>query len=87
MSGKVGLAGIKLAPLTGAYDLTGIRDRGRPVKALAEGIANEGARRCVVSTDPRVDVPQELAPLGDGHAPLQDAGGSALVQLTVDEGK
>jgi hypothetical protein len=57
MSGKVGLAGVKLAPLAGAYDLTGIRDRGRPVKALAEGIANEGTRRCVMATDPRVDVP------------------------------
>jgi hypothetical protein len=34
-----------------------------------------------------VDVPQKLAPFGDGHAPLQDAGGGALVQLAVDEGK
>jgi hypothetical protein len=25
-----------------------------------------------------VNVPEELAPLGDGHALLQDAGGSAL---------
>jgi hypothetical protein len=40
-----------------------------------------------MATDPRVDVSQELAPLGDGHAPLQDAGGGALVQLAVDEGK
>jgi hypothetical protein len=87
MSGKVGLAGVKLAPLAGAYDLTGIRDRGRPVKALAEGIANEGARRCVMATYPRVDVPQELAPIRDGHAPLQDAGGGALLQLAVDEDK
>jgi hypothetical protein len=40
-----------------------------------------------MAADPGVDVPQELAPLGDGHAPLQDAGGGALVQLAVDEGK
>jgi hypothetical protein len=33
----------------------------------------------------RVYVPEELAPLGDGHASLQDAGGGALVQLAVDE--
>jgi hypothetical protein len=32
-------------------------------------------------------VPEELAPLGDGHASLQDAGGGALVQLAVDEGE
>jgi hypothetical protein len=40
-----------------------------------------------MATDPRVDVPQELAPLRDGHTPLQDAGGGVLVQLAVDEGK
>jgi hypothetical protein len=66
MSGKVGLAGVKLAPLVGAYDLAGVRDRGGPVKALAESIANEGTRRGRMATDPSVDVPQELAPLGDG---------------------
>jgi hypothetical protein len=87
MSGKVGLAGVELAPFAGAYDLAGVRDRGRPVKALAESIANEGTRCRVMATDPSVDVPKELAPLGDGHAPLQDAGGGALVQLAVDEGK
>jgi hypothetical protein len=30
-------------------------------------------------------VPEELAPLGDRHASLQDAGGGALVQLAVNE--
>jgi hypothetical protein len=87
MSGKVGLAGVELEPFAGAYDLAGVRDRGRPVKALAESIANEGTRRGVMATDPGVDVSQELTPLGNGHAPLQDAGGGALVQLAVDEGK
>jgi hypothetical protein len=71
VSGKVGLAGVKLAPLAGAYDFAGVRDRGRPVKALAERIANEGARRRMMAADPGVDVPQELAPLGDGHAPCK----------------
>jgi hypothetical protein len=32
-----------------------------------------------------VYVPEELAPLWDGHASLQDARGGALVQLAVDE--
>jgi hypothetical protein len=57
MSGKVGLAGVELAPFAGAYDFAGVRDRGRPVKALAESVANEGARRGVMATDPGVDVP------------------------------
>jgi hypothetical protein len=87
MSREVGLVGVELAPFAGAHNLAGIRDRGRPVKALAECVANEGAGRGVMATDPRVDVPQELAPLGDGDTPLQDAGGGALVQLTVDEGE
>jgi hypothetical protein len=33
-----------------------------------------------------VDVPDELTALGDGDAPLQDTGRSALVQLVIDEG-
>jgi hypothetical protein len=40
MGGEVGLAGVELAPFAGAYDFTGVRDRGRPVKALAESVAN-----------------------------------------------
>jgi hypothetical protein len=57
MGGKVGLAGVELAPFAGAYDLAGVRDRGRPVKALAKSVANEGARRGVMATDSSVDVP------------------------------
>jgi hypothetical protein len=30
-------------------------------------------------------IPEELSPLRDGHASLQDAGRGALVQLAVDE--
>jgi hypothetical protein len=30
-------------------------------------------------------ITEELAPLRDGHALLQDPGGDALVQLAVDE--
>jgi hypothetical protein len=45
---EVGFAGVELAPLAGAYDLTGIRDRSGPVKALAECVAYEGEGRGVV---------------------------------------
>jgi hypothetical protein len=57
MSGKVGLAGVELAPFAVAYDFAGVHDRGRPVKALAESVANEGTRRGVMATDSSVDVP------------------------------
>jgi hypothetical protein len=40
---------------------------------LAERVAHEGARRCVVAAHARVDVSKELTPLRDGHASLQDA--------------
>jgi hypothetical protein len=41
----------------------------------------------MVAANARVYVSEELAPLGDGYASLQDAGGGALVQLVVDEGE
>jgi hypothetical protein len=41
----------------------------------------------MVAANARVYVPEELAPLGDGHASLQDVGGGALLQLAVDEGE
>jgi hypothetical protein len=84
---KVGFSGIELAPFAGAHDLVGVRDRGGPVEALAKRVAYEGARRGMVAADPRMYVPEELTPLGDGHASLQDAGSGALVQLVVDEGE
>jgi hypothetical protein len=39
MSQKVGLAGVKLAPLAGVHDLVGVSDRSGPIKALAERVA------------------------------------------------
>jgi hypothetical protein len=81
---EIGFAGVELAPFVGAYDLAGVGDRGGPIEALTERVAYEGARRGMVTADARVYVPEALAPLGDGHASLQDAGGGALVQLAVD---
>jgi hypothetical protein len=62
-----------LAPLAGAHNLVGVGDRGGPVEALAERIAHEGARRRVVATHAHVDIAEELVPLRNGYAPLQDA--------------
>jgi hypothetical protein len=76
---EVGFSGVELAPFAGAHDLAGVRDRGGPIEALAECVAHEGARRGMVATDSRMYVPEELAPLGDGYASLQDAGGGTFV--------
>jgi hypothetical protein len=84
---KVGLAGVELAPFTGAHDLVGISDRSGSVEALAERVAHEGVWCRVVAAYARVDVSKELAPLRDRYASLQDARGGALVQLAVDEGE
>jgi ribonuclease D len=79
---EIGLAGVKLAPLAGAHDLAGISDRGGPVEALAERVAHESAWHRVVAAYSRVYVLEELAPLRDGHAALQDSQRGALVQST-----
>jgi hypothetical protein len=68
-----------LAPFAGAHDLAGVGDRGGPVEALVECIAHEGAGCCVMAAHARMYISEELAPLRDGHASLQDAGRSALV--------
>jgi hypothetical protein len=65
----VSLAGVKLSPFVGAHDLAGIRDRGRPVEALAERVAHEGAWRCVVAAYARVNVSKGLAPVDIKSAP------------------
>jgi hypothetical protein len=85
MCREIGFAGIELAPFAGAHDLAGIGDRGGPVKALAERVAHEGAGCCMVTAHARMYIPEELAPLRDRHASLQNAGRGALVQLAVNE--
>jgi hypothetical protein len=84
---EVGLAGVELAPFAGAHDLTGICDRSKPVEALVERVAHEGAWRRVVAAHACVNISKELTPLRDGYASLQDTRRSALVQLAVDEGE
>jgi hypothetical protein len=83
--GEIGFVGVELAPFAGAHDLASVSDRGGTIEALAECIAHEGEVCGVVDAHTRVYISEELAPLGDGHASLQDAGCSALVQLAIDE--
>jgi hypothetical protein len=69
-SREIGLAGVELAPFAGAHDLAGVGDRSGPVEALTERIAHEGAWCCVMAAHARMYIPEELAPLRDGHASL-----------------
>jgi alkylated DNA nucleotide flippase Atl1 len=70
---KVGLAGVKLTPFAGVYDLAGVSDLRGPVEALAERVDHEGAWHRVVAAHARVNVSKELAPLRDRHTSLRDA--------------
>jgi hypothetical protein len=70
---EVSFVGVKLAPFAGVHDLIGVGDRGGPMETLAERVAHEGAWRHVVAAHARVDIAEELAPLGNGYAPLQNA--------------
>ena len=78
------LSSVELATLAGPHDVGGVGDRGGPVKALSKCVTHEGARRGVVIADASVDVTDQLLALGDGDASLQDARGTALVQLVID---
>ena len=64
------LPGVELAPLASPHDLGGIGNFSGPVEALPERIADEGARRGVVTADASVDVADQLLALGDGNASL-----------------
>jgi hypothetical protein len=55
-----------LAPFAGAHNLAGVSNRSKPVEALAECVAHEGARCRVVAAHTRVNVSEELTPLRDG---------------------
>ena len=79
------LPGVELAALAGPHDIGGIGDCSGPVEALTKCVAHEGARRSVLTADAGVDVLDQLLALGDGDASLQNARGTVLVQLIVDQ--
>jgi hypothetical protein len=62
MRWEVGLAGVELAPLAGAYDLVGVSDRGGVVEAMAERITHEVMRRRVVAAHACVDAQRSSCP-------------------------
>jgi hypothetical protein len=84
---EIGLAGVELAPFAGAHDLAGVGDHGGPVETLTERIAHEGVWCYVMAAHAHMYIPEELAPLSNGYASLQDSRRDALVHLAVDEGE
>ena len=87
MSWEKGPTRVELAPLAGAHDLVGVGNRCGLVEALAKRVAHEGARCRVMAAHACVDVTDEFPAVGNGNAPLQDAGRGALVQLAINHGE
>jgi hypothetical protein len=81
---EVCFSSIELATLTGPHDVGGVGDRGGPVKPLPKCITHKGVRCGMMTAGASVDVTDQLLALGDGDASLQDARGTAFVQLVVD---
>ena len=81
------LPSIVLAPFVGAYDLLSISYHGRLVEALSEHISNQGSGRGMVTADPTMDIAQQMLPLLEGDAALQDLGVASLVEFVFHKNK
>ena len=60
---------------------------GRPIEALSECVSDQGSRRGMVTVDPTMDITQQLLPLLDGDAALQDPGVASPVELALNKDK
>ena len=83
----MGLPSVVLTPFIGAHNLFNISYYGQSVDALSEYVSNKGSSYGMVPTDPAVDITQQLLPLFDGDAALQDPGVALPVELTLNNDK
>ena len=79
MGREVYLSSVELATLAGPHDVSGVGDRGGPVKTLPKRVTHEGAWRGVIAANAGMDVADQLLALGNGDASLHNARGTALV--------
>jgi hypothetical protein len=84
MGREVCFTSVELATLAGPHDVGGVGDRGGLVKTLPKCVTHKGTRRGMMTAGASVDVADQFLALGGGDASLQDARGTALVQLVVD---
>ena len=59
-----------LAPFVGVHDLLGVSYYSGPIEALSEHVFDQGSRRGMVTTDPTMDIAQQMLPLFNGNAAL-----------------
>ena len=84
---QVGLPSIVLTPFVGAHNLFSVGYYGRPVETLSKCISDQGPRCGMVPVDPAIDISQQLLPLFDGDAALQDFGVASPIELALNNGK
>ena len=80
---QVGLTNIVLTPFVGAHNSVRISHHGWPVEALSERVFDQGSRCGMMSVDPTMDITQQMLPLFDGDAALQDPGVASLVEFDL----
>ena len=64
------LLSIVLTPFVGVHDLFNVGYCSGPVEALLECVSNQGSRCGVVTTDPTMDIAQQMLPLFEEDAAL-----------------
>ena len=77
------MTSIVLTPFAGAHDLLDVGYYSGPVEALLECISNQSSRHGMVTTDPTVDIAQQMLPLFDGDAELQDPSVAPFVEFSL----
>ena len=83
----MGLPSVVLTPFTGAHNLFSVGYYGRPREALSERVSDQGPRRGMVPVDSTMDITQQLLPLFNGDAALQDLGVASPVELAINNDK
>ena len=73
MGREVCFSSVELATLSSPHNVSGVGDRGGPVKTLPKCVTHEGAWRGMVAADACVEIADQLLSLGDGNASLQDS--------------
>ena len=82
-----GLPSVVLTPFTGVHNLFSVGYCDQPVEALSERISDQGPRCGMMPADPTMDITQQLLPLFDGDAALQDPGVALPVELALNNDK
>ena len=77
------MSSVVLTPFASTHNLLGVGYCSGLVEALSECASNQGSRRGMVTVDPIVDIAQQVLPLLDGDAALQDPCVASFVEFAL----